>query len=220
MMHCGYRRSVVIFVYVIFFTSCTSLAQSNGHCKCDNPADPNSANACEGLFKLFESALLIDGGNLYKIRHLFFPPSAASPELAQITINLDFDSHSGEGSALPVCPCPLAANDTRLVNISRKTTLRYGLTTIGVYTFIHPALLHQLQPQLPFTIMKLVTPELVPFLWDGCNRLPNISITLSVPVDNLSCIPALSQVNGVLDALISRVRYYRIMIIIILTCLY
>ena len=107
--------------------------------------------------------------------------------------------------SLPSCLCPGDASNRTLLNTSGTITLRYGWTNIGVYTFIHPALLNQLQLQLPFAIMRLVAPDRIPFLWNGYNRLPSTSLHLTISTDNFTCLPGLSEVDGALKRLTSYV---------------
>ena len=185
-----------------------------GHCSSCGCDDPDIANAqtCELLFRLFEDALLSDGGNMYKLRKLLYPPTRAPPELANITYHLQFVTTSGISAELPnvsdelpSCLCPEAALNRTLLNTSAIFTLRYGWTVIGIYTYIHPALLNQLQVQLPFAIMRILSPHGIPFLWNGHNQLPSADIHLAVFTDNLTCLPGHSEVDGALKTLTSYV---------------
>ena len=204
--------SIIVFVAVILGNGhCSQLDDRN--CGCDDPYIVN-AQACERLFRTFEIALLSDGGNLFKLRKLFFPSISTPPELVNITYHLQFTTGNG-GSAelpdssgeLPNCLCPGASNQT-LFNTSRNVTLRYGWTNIGIYTFIHPVLLGLLQVQLPFAIMRLASHHNVPFLWNGHNQLPSASIHLTVSKENLTCLPVQSEVDGALKTLTSHVSQY------------
>ena len=164
----------------------------------------------EQLFEALEHSLLSDGGNLYNIRNLLFPPEGVFPELAEIIYRLNFvESNSSEADLFEessMCPCPGISTDNDLA--TDVNTMVFGWTTIGLYTQIHPALLNQLQPQLPFILMRIFAPDNVPFLWDGCSNLPNVTIDLTVPLDNLTCIPSLTKadLNEALKILTSSVR--------------
>ena len=168
---------------------------------------PNSANgqACEILFRTFEDALLANGSNLYNLRRLFYPPSSQLPELANITYHVKLSSAASGGSA----ELPYECNESVDVSYLSDAGIRYGWTTIGIYTFIHPALLNQLQVQLPFAIMKInmesnTTAD--PFLWDGYSLLPSADIHLNILSDNLTCPPPMSQVDEILRTVTSLVR--------------
>ena len=184
---------------------------------CGSSADTGNALMCESLFKIFENALLSNGSNLYKLKKLFH---TNPPELASISYYMELESNwlnnsdiddfegSGTSGALPLCSCAGSSILNRTIyryDVDNATIrLRYGWTTIGVYTFIHPALLNQLQIQLPFTIMRKAT-DGFPFLWDGHNRLPSTNLHLFIPTNNLSCIPCDSQLDGVMKTLTSLV---------------
>ena len=171
------------FGILLFLTAvCYSNSQED---TCDGLPE-KSANNREELFQLFEHALLTEGENVYKIRDLLFPPTAVLPELVEIVYNVTFTD-----------------SDSSVVN---STTKQYGWTTVALYTEIHPALLNQFQPQLPFLIMKLEAYEKVPFLWDGCSDLPNIMLQLTVP---LSCVKAqnMTEVDDILKTLTAHVSF-------------
>ena len=124
--------------------------------------DPDTVNAqiCETLFRLSEDSLLL------------ITESSSSP------------------LELPDCSCPTGAaclNRTFLNTNAELVTLRYGWTIAAIYTFIHPALLNQLQIQLPFALMRLTFPDKVPFLWNDYNQLPSTSVHLTISTDNLNC---------------------------------
>ena len=174
--------------------------------------DPDTANAqtCETLLGLFENSLLSNGSNLYKLRKLFYPSTVAPPELVNITYYLRLTTTADESSSspleLPACPCPpgAACLNRRFLNTSAElVTLRYGWTTAGIYTLVHPALLNQLQIQLPFALMRLISPDRVSFLWNGYNQLPSTSVHLTISTDKFKCRPDLSQVDGAMKTLTS-----------------
>ena len=203
-------RSSWYAVFLLLYTnSCCAIDSAS---TCDSSADTGNALMCESLFKTFENALLSNGSNLYKLKKLFH---ANPPELASISYYLELDSNwlnnsnfegSGTSGELPLCSCEGSSifNQTIYMYDNATIRLRYGWTTIGVYTFIHPALLNQLQIQLPFIIMKIAT-DRFPFLWDGHNQLPNTNLHLFIPTNKLSCIPCNSQLDGVMKTLTSLV---------------
>ena len=194
----------VAFFVVAFFAD----VGQGLHCDCNdiNPADPVN---CERLFRIFEDALLLDAGNMYKLRKLMYPSAVAPPELANITYHLQL----GDESDLPACPCLHSedASGMSMLLSDLNTTLRYGWTSIGLYTVIHPAVLNQLQPQLPFAIMRLFTPDLnTPFLWDGHSNLPYAELQLRMNMANLTCIPHVNEVDGALKTLTALVSTYSV----------
>ena len=202
-------RSSWCAVFLLLYTnSCFAIDNT-----CDSSADTGNALMCESLFKTFENALLSNGSNLYKLKKLFH---ANPPELASISYYLELDSNnsyiddfegSGTSGELPLCLCSGSSIFNQTIYMYDNTTIRlhYGWTTIGVYTFIHPALLNQLQIQLPFIIMRFVVTNGFPFLWDGHNQLPSTNLHLFIPTNKLSCIPCNSQLDGVMKTLTSLV---------------
>lgn len=200
-------------VFLLLYTnSCFAIDST-----CDSSADTGNALMCESLFKTFENALLSNGSNLYKLKKLFH---ANPPELASISYYLELDSNwlnnsyiddfegSGSSGELPLCSCAGSSilNQTIYMYDNATIRLRYGWTTISVYTVIHPALLNQLQIQLPFLIMRIATDGVrFPFLWDGHNKLPSTNLHLFISTNSLSCIPCNSQLDGVMKTLTSLV---------------
>ena len=205
-------RSSWCAVFLLLYTnSCFAIDST-----CDSSADTGNALTCESLFKTFENALLSNGSNLYKLKKLFH---VNPPELASISYYLELDSNwsnnsyiddfegSGTSGELPLCSCAGSSilNQSIYMYDNATIILRYGWTTIGVYTFIHPALLNQLQIQLPFTIMREVIIDEIPFLWNGHNQLPSTNLHLFISTNNLSCIPCNSQLDGVMKTITSLV---------------
>lgn len=188
---------VLFFCATVSSNNTTVDINSSADCTCDVSAD---VEICETLFRLLENALLRNGSNLFKLRNLLHTDP---PELVNVTYHLEFrntssiecevdqDESGVSGSSscydqlpnaakkLPNCSC--AQNfSSQPFDISTKTvTLRYGWTTIGVYTFIHPAALNLLQIQLPFIFMTDFVIGKFPFLWNGYNQLPSINLYLS-----------------------------------------
>ena len=187
-----------------------AVSSSKAQCSCDDPNVPN-AQTCHTLFRTLESSLLNNGSNVYKLRKLL-SLSPELPELVNVTYYLEFNSTdscntSDDFGGLAICTCNTLStafiNQTYL-DIRETIARRYGWTSIGVYTLIHPALLNLLQIQLPFAVMRLHVNKF-PFLWNGRNQLPSISLHLSIPTDGLMCIPSDSQVDGVMKSLTSLV---------------
>ena len=210
---------------VVVLIFCATTVRSTD-CTCDVSAD---VEICETLFRLLENALLHNGSNLFKLRNLLHTDP---PELVNVTYHLEFrntssieceadQDESGEESGssscyyqlpnaakkLPNCSCAQNSSGQPFDIRTKTVTLRYGWTTIGVYTLIHPAALNLLQIQLPFFIMTNfgVTGKF-PLLWNGRNQLPSINLYLSIPTDDFACIPANTQVDGVMKSLTSLVR--------------
>ena len=190
------------------------ISNSAADCAC---IDFNVLNeqTCDTLLRTFETALLNNGSNLYKLRKLFL---TSPPELVNVTYYLEFMNSSGDscgelsngvaGSAClmerPFC-LTACGSSTYLNSTTGTVTLQYGWTRIGVYTLIHPALLNLLQIQLPFAIMRLHIND-TPFLWNGQNELPSINLHLSIPTNDLTCIPSDTQVDGIMKSLTSLVK--------------
>ena len=139
---------------------------------------------------------------MYSLRNLLYPSTTAPPELANITYHLQFTGGSADSSSRF---CHGTASNRIFLSTNGIVTLRYGWTIIGIYTLIHPALLHQLQFQLPFKYQRQASPHGVPFLWNGYNQLPSTSIHLTISTDNLTCLPGDSEVDDVLKELTSYV---------------
>ena len=90
------------------------------------------------------------------------------------------DEESSTCNINPVCSC--SVDDTSDLTVSCNTTgtvaLRYGWTSIGVYSYIHPALLNQLQIQLPFYVLRTFV-----------NNKPSFSLERLQPTTKYSSIP-------------------------------
>ena len=145
------------WIQVLFLLCCINYSYCN--CSCDSDTATHDVQTCVDYFNIVETALLSNGSNIFKLRELLLKDPT---ELLNITYYLQFivdtpDEVSSTPNELPVCSC--SADDTSNLNVFRNTTgtviLRYGWTSIGVYSYIHPALLNQLQIQLPlFIIIK------------------------------------------------------------------
>ena len=193
---------VLVLLYYI-----GSNSSSNAECTatCD---DANALNAqfCEDFFRLAETALLNNGSNLYKLRKMFL--NRAPPELVNVTYYVHLSNNGSGGGSFDCSPCPDECTNQRLLNTTGTVTLRYGWTSIGIYTLIYPALLNQLQIQLPLALMRLDAvrvADAIPFLWNGYNQLPSINLHLSILTDQLNCLLPNSQVDGVMKTLTSLV---------------
>ena len=144
---------------------------------------------CVDYFSIVERALLNNSSNIYKLRELLLKDP---PELLNITYYLQFiDEESSTPNELPVCSCSAdsASNLTVFHDYNGTVVLRYGWTSIGVYSYIHPALLNQLQINLPLSILRTFVNNNHPFLWNGYNQLPSIHLYLSIPITDLTCLP-------------------------------
>ena len=144
---------------------------------------------CQTLLLTIEDVLTSNKPNLFTLRRMFFPAGAEPPELLNVTYHLHFTNSFP--ASLPNCTCTGTDPHTEQIFIDpqRDLTLRYGWTVIGLYTLIHPALLNQLQFPLPFSIMRLVASDGVPFLWNGYQSLPSAEVVLNIDPSNLTCLP-------------------------------
>ena len=196
------------WIQVLFLLCCITYSYCN--CSCDSAT--HDAQTCVDYFSIVETALLSNGSNIYKLRELLLKDPT---ELLNVTFYLQFineesstpDEESSTPNELPVCSC--SAGNTTDLTVFRNTTgtveLRYGWTSIGVYSYIHPALLNQLQIQLPLFILRTIVNNNHPFLWNGYNQLPSIHLYLSIPITNLTCLPYTDQLDGVIKRLTSLV---------------
>ena len=175
-------------------------------CNCGVDIATCNAETWEDLFLILENALLSNGSNIYKLREILLKDP---PELINITYHLQIINKTG--SNLTQLPNN-ASNATVNQNPTTGTVvLRYGWTSIGIYSFIHPALLNQLQIQLPFFIIRNFVNNNHPFLWNGNNQLPSIHLQLSVPITG-PCLPNNNMLDGVIKRLTSLVRKSLILI--------
>ena len=85
----------------------------------------------------------------------------------------------------------------------KQRTYIYGWTSTGVYTVFHPMVLHMMQVQTPFALLKLIhwifnqrSPEADTFLWDGSYELP--TLYLDMQITTLSCVPSEDLFKSVL----------------------
>ena len=189
------------WIQVLFLLCCITYSSCN--CSCDSDTATHDAQTCVDYFSIVESALLRNGSNIYKLRELLLKDPR---ELLNVTFYLQF-INNGSSNELPVCSC--SADDTSDLAVFRNTTgtvaLRYGWTSIGVYSYIHPALLNQLQIQLPLFILRTFVNNNHPFVWNGYNQLPSIHLYLSIPITDLTCLPYTDQLDGVIKRLTSLV---------------
>ena len=181
---------------------CTAHVNSAESCGCNNP-DPASGRTCQILMSNFEIALTSNEANLYNLRKIIFPSGAERPELANVTYHLQFTSPTAD---LQNCSCAAANSTNReFIKPGQTLTVRYGWTIVGLYTLIHPALLNQLQFPLPFSILRLVSADYVPFLWNGYSSLPSVEVELNIDTDNLTCLPDTQQVDETMKTITSLV---------------
>ena len=191
------------WIQVLFLLSCVTYSSCN--CSCDSDTATHDAQTCVDYFSIVETALLSNGSNIYKLRELLLKDPT---ELLNITYYLQFiNNGSSTPNELPVCSC--SADDTSDLAVFRNTTgtvvLRYGWTSIGVYSYIHPALLNQLQIQLPFYVLRTIVNNNHPFLWNGYSQLPSVHLYLSIPITDLTCRPCTDQLDGLIKRLTSLV---------------
>ena len=192
---------------------CAARAHSAEDCGCNNP-DSASGRTCQILMSNFEKALTSNEANLYTLRKIIFPSRAERPELVNVTYRLKF---TGTVTDLQNCSCATNTTVNRVfIEPGQTLTVRYGWTIVGLYTLIHPALLNQLQFPLPFSIMRLVSADNVPFLWNGYHSLPSAEVELNINTDNLTCLPDTLQVDETMKTITSLVSSTLLEIIIII----
>ena len=187
----------------------TVRAYSVRGCGCNDP-DPANAPTCQILKSNFEEALISNEANLYTLQTIFFPSDAQRPELINVTYRLQFTSTVTD---LQNCSCAQSTtNGSReFIKPGQTLTVRYGWTIIGLYTLIHPALLNQLQFPIPLSVMRLVSADNVPFLWNGYHSLPAIKMDLNIDTYNLTCLPDTQQIDEIMKTITSLVSYLFIM---------
>ena len=116
---------------------------------------------CVDYFSIVETTLLSDGSNIYKLRELLLkdPTELLNDQLSTCSslmrnhLHLDEEWHQ-HFNINPVCSCSCRCITYSYCNCSpAMTTGTVALTLCagplcGVYSYIHPALLNQLQIQL------------------------------------------------------------------------
>ena len=191
------------WIQVLFLLCCITYSYCN--CSCDSDTATHDAQTCVDYFSILENALLSNGSNIYKLRELLLNDP---PELLNVTYYFQFiNNESSTPVELPICSC-FARNTSNLtfsLHTNETFVLRYGWTSIGVYSYIHPALLNQLQINLPLSILRTFANDDHPFLWNGYNQLPSIHLYLSIPITNHTCISYADQLDGVFKRLTSLV---------------
>ena len=193
-------RCNALLLILLLCTECAHCFE----CGCNNP-DPASAQMCQTLLRTVKDALTSSDANMFTLRRMFFPAGAEPPELLNVTYHLRFTNRFP--ASLPNCTCTGTDPRTERIFIDpqRDLALRYGWTVIGMYTLIHPALLNQLQFPLPFSIMRLVASDGVPFLWNGYQSLPSAEVVLNIDPSNLTCLPDTIQLDETMQTVTSLV---------------
>ena len=160
---------------------------------CDDPVEVTTG-ACAKILKNLEKALLLDEGNLFRLRRAFFHSPTADPVLLKVVYNITYAEN---------ITTAFAGNETQLCSTSavnssiefQQQNVTLGWTSTGVYTVFHPTVLNMMQTQLPFSILRTVhklmhqrSPKADTFLWDGSYDLPTLHLNMHIA--SLPCIPS------------------------------
>ena len=162
-------------------------------CQCQDYRSEDTTT-CFMLFQRFQSALVGSELNLYNLRKTFAPASHPAPILVNVSYEIAFGYVSDD-------LCPGANNDSSVFNTSGTRYLTYGWTSSVLYTFIHPAELNRLQPQLVFLFLRRLevdpnNPVSTALTWDGTTPISTAQLSLYVP--SLPCSPTYEDVYGTL----------------------
>lgn len=165
-------------IVLLWLLSMTPYAVS----QCSNRQTHRPKEKCIDLFEVLQVAFFNNSYNAFHAQSLFYPSSHISPTLVKALYTVNVTDGSSEQ---PLCGWCTKANPCV-----------FGWTLKSLYQTFHPALLAQLQFQLPFAIMRYAIrdaitdmPDLDVFLWDGTQELPSlfINITINNSTDYLNC---------------------------------
>lgn len=165
-------------------------------CQCTD-YESERTTVCSTLFQRFQSALVGSSVNLYNLRKTFSPASHSAP----ILVNASYEISIGH---VPDNLCSGVDNDSTLFNASETQYLNYGWTSSVLYTFVHPAVLNRLQPQLVFLFVRSVAKDdseyhshvSTAFTWDGTDPITTAQLSLYIP--SLPCAPSYEDVYNTL----------------------
>ena len=186
------KNAVLIAGFLFLFASLVP----QGHTVCDDSDDAELADACYKLDQQITNALLLDNGNLYRLRKAFFYAPHAHPVLLRVIYNLTYTENATDQQDDSYCTSTMNATNPMSLN---RTRIVLGWTSSGVFTVFHPLTINFMQIQVPFVLMKMFHaifnkihpgesgPEADTFLWDGSYDLPTLRLNLHFT--NLSCIP-------------------------------
>ena len=183
---------IVVLAASIFPASCLI---------CDDQDEPTTT-VCTNLQRDFESALLKDKSNLFRMRSAFFHSSTASPVLIKVIYNITFSKNITFAIARnELLHCSSSTLNSTIDLKQRNIT--YGWTSSGVYTAFHPIVLNMMQAHTPFAILRIIhktinqrSPEADTFLWDGSYDLPTLH--LNIHISFMSCAPSEELFQAVL----------------------
>jgi len=172
-------------------------------CQCQDYRSEDTTT-CSMLFQRFQSALVGSELNLYNLRKTFAPASHPAPILVNVSYEISF-------GYVPDDLCPGADNDSSLFNTSETQYMNYGWTSSALYTYLHPAELNRLQPQVVFQVLKLLefepedngSPIATAFTWDGTDPITTAQLSLHIPT--LPCSPMDNEVYNTLQDITSLV---------------
>ena len=148
----------------------TSVISSTcGQCSTKSTHSPEPH--CIDVFKLLQKALFNNTYNPFQLQSVFYPSSHITPALVRVHFTL---MNQTAGSTEP------------LFNYTLSNPCTFAWTFRSLYQSFHPAVLNQLQFQLPFVLMRLTAgsltdePDLDAFLWDGASKLPTVLLNLTI----------------------------------------
>ena len=178
-------------------------------CVVDHSDDAAMVNTCSELYRDLESALVSNKANLYILRKAFFPTPQAAIKLLEVRYSIDF----GPNITNTTCPS-IGDNFTDIINTTTTNKIKYGWSSSGMYTVVHPLALNLLQLQVPFVFLRAIRSlaehyhdeEVNTFLWDGSYELP--SVTLYIMVNSLECLPSNKTFQEILQELTTVVSVY------------
>ena len=198
---------------------------SMGNCSCKDSDSDLYSDTCHEILQGLENALIIDKGNLYRLKKVFFYAPNADPVLLRVEYNITFAENITE-YVLPYCRINSQdmSNHSKLMKLN-QTTIIHGWTSKGLYRWIEPLHLSRIQMTLPFQILRLTcqdqqmalppwirrgvmineTPEMKAFLWDGSYNLSSLLINLHIT--SLPCIPPEEIFRSTVEELTTFVSY-------------
>ena len=169
---------------------------STGNCSCKDLED-NVTDICHDILQILEKALLQDEHNIYRSRDAFFYAPNADPVLLKVKYKVTFTENITEDLLLKCTDSPV--NQT--IEIVQRWTSR------GLYSWIDPLVLNDMQMMLPFSILRCIhqlgiaqgNPEMDTFLWDDTFELPTLHINMNIT--SPPCIPSYKLLNSATEDL-------------------
>ena len=146
-----------------------------GQCSTSNTHSPEPN--CIDIFNVLQDALLNNTYNAFQLQSIYYPSSHITPSL--VRVNFTLNDTAGSTEQHHVCNC------------TRRNPCTLAWTVRSLYQSFHPAVLNQLQFQLPFVVMRFTAevlsdePDLDTFLWDGTSKLPTVLLNLTIDSSTL-----------------------------------